>query len=311
MRSAAADRAAPTSKRRRPCRVKSELRQHVEPFLDEERLTSSPRTVIAYRQDVEDFLAFAEKLGLPLSPALVRRYLGEMHRAGLKRKTVARRLAGLRAFARHLEREGAISHNPFRIVRGPKARRYLPRFFSGEDIEQMLAMTQGTRPKDQRDTAIIELLYASGLRVSELQGLSLEDYDAVRGDVEVMGKGGRARRVPVGSKAREALARYLAEGRLQLAPGSERAIFVNRDGGRLSVRGVRRVVAGAAGRAGIPLRNPHALRHAFATHLLEGGADLRSVQELLGHASLSSTQIYTHVARTHMFDQYRKAHPRA
>lgn len=291
--------------------MKSELRQHVEPFLDEKRLNSSPNTVIAYRQDVEDFLGFTERLGLPLSPALVRRYLGEMHRSGLKRKTVARRLAGLRAFAKHLEREGAIAHNPFRIVRGPKARRYLPRFFSGEDIERMLAMTGTTRAKDQRDAAIIELLYASGLRVSELAGLSLDDYDPARSEVEVMGKGGRERRVPVGSKAREALGRYLADGRLKLASGTEEALFVNRDGGRLSVRGVRRVVAEAAGRAGIPIKNPHALRHSFATHLLEGGADLRSVQELLGHASLSSTQIYTHVARTQMFEQYRKAHPRA
>lgn len=291
--------------------MKSELWRHVEPFLDEKRLNSSPNTVIAYRQDVEDFLGFTERLGLPLSPALVRRYLGEMHRSGLKRKTVARRLAGLRAFARHLEREGAIAHNPFRIVRGPKARRYLPRFFSVDDIERMLAMTGTTRAKDQRDGAIIELLYASGLRVSELAGLCLDDYDPARAEVEVMGKGGRARRVPVGSKAREALGRYLSDGRLKLAPGAEQALFVNRDGQRLSVRGVRRVVAEAARRASIPIRNPHALRHAFATHLLEGGADLRSVQELLGHASLSSTQIYTHVARTRMFEEYRKAHPRA
>lgn len=291
--------------------MRSELRAHVGPFLEELGLRGSPHTRDAYRHDVETFLAFQEGCGLPFGLGLVRRYLGELHARRLSRRTVARRLAGLRAFCRYLEREGAVERNPLRLVRTPKARRFLPRLFSLGDIERMIETCDPGTFQGMRDRAVLELLYASGLRISELQGLSLRDLDLGEGHVDVSGKGGKARRVPVGRQAREAIGRYLAVARPRVAPSSEDALFLNRFGARLSVRGVRRVVASAARAAGASLTHPHALRHAFATHLLEGGADLRSVQELLGHASLSSTQIYTHVATTQLFSQYRKAHPRA
>lgn len=290
--------------------MKSELRPALEPFLDELRLRGSPHTLTAYRHDILDFLEFQERLGLPLSVAVVRRYLAHLHEQGLARRTVSRRIQGLRAFGRYLERDGPVPRNPLRLVRPPKARRVLPRLFSGDEIERMIRGADAT-PKGLRDRAILELLYASGLRVEELHGLSLTDVDLREGWVQVFGKGGKERRVPVGSKARLAIDAYLRHGRPSLAGAEERALFVNRLGNRLSVRGVRRVVAAAAEQAEAAQRNPHALRHAFATHLLEGGADLRSVQELLGHASLSSTQIYTHVSQRRLREQYQKAHPRA
>lgn len=291
--------------------VRSELREHLPLFLDELRLTRSPRTLDAYHRDVLAFLTFQESEGLPLGLALVRRYLGSLHARRLSRRTVARRLAGIRSFCKFLERDHLIGKSPLRLVRTPKAKRLLPKLFSLQEILLMIATTDPRTFKGMRDRAILELLYASGLRISELAGLNLPELDLVGGSVEVLGKGGRVRLVPVGRTAREVLERYLDVGRPQVAPLGETAVFLNRSGNRLSVRGVRRTVAGAARSAGVDLTAPHALRHAFATHLLEGGADLRSVQELLGHRSLSSTQIYTHVAAQLMFDTYKKAHPRA
>ena len=287
----------------------SDLRGPLEGFLDELRLRSSPHTLTAYRHDILDFIEFQETLGLPLTVGLVRRYLAHLHERSLARRTVSRRIQGLRAFGRYLERELG-GKSPLRLVRPPKARRSLPRLFSTGEITAMVEAGDHSA-KGLRDRAVLELLYASGLRVSEIHGLTLHDLDLRAGWVLVLGKGGKERRVPVGSKALEALAAYLERGRPTLTGGRETALFVNRFGTPLSVRGIRRLVEAAATAVGAGQRNPHALRHSFATHLLEGGADLRSVQELLGHASLSSTQIYTHVSQRRLRAEYQKAHPRA
>lgn len=248
----------------------------------------SPHTLDAYLRDVSVFLDYA---GQDFSPRTLRRYLGHLLDAGYARKSVARKLAAIRSFLKlHGLQEG-------RLPRLPKVPRMLPRTLQTRQAAEVLSVPEGDGPLALRDRAILELLYATGVRVSELCGLDLEDVDSSDGIARVMGKGGKERLVPVGSLAIAALGAYLKSGRPTLAGGSGcAALFLNRSGGRLSTRSVRTVVTRSSGRAGLRA-SPHTLRHSAATHLLEGGADLRSVQELLGHASLSTTQIYTHVSR--------------
>ncbi|MHB1505504.1 MAG: tyrosine-type recombinase/integrase [Sulfobacillus sp.] len=288
----------------------SDHRNQIEAFSQRLQLSQSPRTVDAYTRDATAFFEFLDDRRLSFGLAAVRSYLVDLQERRLSRRTVARRLAGLRAFCRFQEEAGVLTANPLRLVRSPKSRRLLPHPFSREEIDRMLTAT-GSGPQGLRERAVLELFYGSGLRISELASLDLGAVNLAQRSADVVGKGGQARRALFGQPAADAIGRYLQDARPLWAGTEQPALFVNRTGGRLSVRGLRRIVATLAVRAQATSTSPHALRHSFATHLLEGGADLRAVQELLGHRSLSSTQIYTHIALTQMQEQYKKSHPRA
>lgn len=283
----------------------------VKGLLDELRLRrSSPHTLRAYETDLR---ALSEFLGgRELTQATLRAYLASLQTRSLSRRTMARHLSAVKALGRQMERRGTPAPQWLMAMRGPKLEKRLPHFFSEPEMGALLEVPAPTTPLGMRDRALLELLYASGLRISEACSLNLRDVDFERTEVRVLGKGARERIVPFGRHARDALRRYIdgARGLLWSQEG-EGALFLNRFGGRLSTRSARRLLAAHELRAGLPRRGPHTLRHTFATHLLEGGADLRSVQELLGHQSLSSTQIYTHVQAGRMRITYRKAHPRA
>ena len=270
---------------------------------------ASPHTVRSYRTDLADFERFltgAESRDLARVDArTVRAYLASLHGRGLDAATAARRLAALRSLYRFLVRQGELATSPARHVRGPRIPRKLVSFLPIDEATQLVdGRTVGGARRD-RDLAILELLYASGLRVSELTGLDVGDLDRAESTVRVVGKGRKERIVPFGGNAARALERCLA--------GRERGpVFVNARDGRLSARSVRAIVRRAARAAGITRRvSPHTLRHTFATHLLDAGADLRVIQELLGHSRLSTTQRYTHVGADQLMRVYDGAHPRA
>jgi integrase/recombinase XerC len=252
-----------------------------------------------------------------IHPLTIRAFVAELHARGIARPSIARKLATLRSFFRYLCREGLVHANPAKMVSTPKLPRRLPDHLSVDEVDRLLAAPGGDNAAAARDRAILELFYASGIRVSELVGLDLRDLDLAGGWVKVTGKGNRERLVPVGSKAVAALARYL-ERRPELTPTSRGgppaspALFVNRLGGRLSQRSIGRLLLKHLRRSGLgPKITPHGLRHSFATHLLEAGADLRAIQELLGHSRLSTTQRYTHLNLDHLMEVYDRAHPRA
>ncbi len=278
-------------------------------LMDHLRLrNASPHTVRAYRSEL---LALGRFLaGEELTPGLLRAYLAKLQQGGKARRSIARALSAMKALARLHQRQGEAVPEWLFSVRGPKLERRLPQFFSVDEAARLLAAPEDATPLGRRDRAIFELIYASGLRVSEAVSLDLRDVSLAGRDVRVRGKGGRERIVPFGRSAEAALRVYLGEARSLLSRGGE-ALFLNRRGGRITARSVRRILEAYEQAVGLPRRGPHSLRHSFATHLLEGGADLRVVQELLGHQSLSSTQIYTHVQAGRMRSVYRRAHPRA
>jgi len=279
----------------------------------------SPNTVSAYRDDLESFISFLcsdyftlgrDQLDFrKVDNLAIRAYLAHLGRRKLSRSSMARHLSALRTFFRHLMREGAVDANPARSVATPKREKPLPSVMQPSDIALLLEQPDITTPLGIRDRAFLELLYASGLRISELVGIDIGDIELRARLVKVRGKGSKERIVPFGSKAEEAIRAYLP---VRHAPAEEEALFVNYRGERITARSVRRLfdkyVRGAALRAGI---SPHTMRHSFATHLLNAGADLRGIQELLGHASLSTTQKYTHLNDWELLKVYRKAHPRA
>ena len=289
-------------------------------YLEGEKM-ASPCTVTAYRTDIEQFAAFVwERLGPTGGPAdvdswLVRRFLGRLNQLGQEKTSMGRKLAALRSFYRFLLREGQVTASPVAFITGPRRQKHLPRFLIYAEVEKLLA-APATTPLGLRDRAILETLYASGIRVSELVGLDKENLDLEAGYARVLGKGRRERIVPLGRQAVNANRDYLARGRPELArrrnPPELQALYLNHIGGRLTVRGVRErlshYVEKAALSGGI---SPHTLRHCFATHLLERGADLRVVQELLGHINLTTTQIYTHISQARLREIYQHAHPRA
>jgi integrase/recombinase XerC len=288
-------------------------------YLEIERQTS-PHTVRNYLSDLQQFCAFARKhsgqeLHTPaqIEPELIRAFLAALHTQGASHTTMARKLSSLRSFLRFLHGQGAIADNPARRVRMPKTRRPLPKVLSVDQVFVLLD-TPATPPPPQqvRDQAILELLYASGIRVSELVGLDRTDVDLAAGTLRVRGKGKRERQVFFGKTAALALTAYL-QVRQQSPPApQDAALFLNHRGTRLSSRGVHLLVKKHSQRTGIPTgTSPHTLRHAFATHLLDSGADLRSIQELLGHQRLSTTQKYVHVSTDRILEVYDKAHPRA
>ncbi len=311
------------------------MRTHLRSFLEYLRLNRnlSAHTVRAYEGDLTQYLSFLERhLGRPaerIAPRevdqyAIRAFMGELYDRGHARASSARRLAAIRSFGRYLRRELHIDKDPGALVATPKQERKVPARLGMREVDQLLAGPDATTPLGRRDRAILELLYASGLRLSELVGLELEDINLSSRLVRVLGKGGKERIVPFNRGAAAALRAYLGdrEALVAGAPDQEAShrrrgrpaepLFVNYRGGRLSTRSVdrlvRRYVAGTSRRYGI---SPHALRHSFATHLLERGADLRSIQELLGHARLSTTQRYTHVTAAQLMSVYTKTHPRA
>ena len=312
---------------------------HLEAFIEFLRFNrnASPHTADAYHGDIAQFLAFlCERHGRPLDGlrlddfdlAAVRGFMGELHRHHQSRASVSRKLSALRAFGRYLRRAGLVEHDPAALAVSPKREQRVPAHLSVDEMSQLLDMPDGTQPLGRRDRAILELFYASGLRLSELVGLGLDDINLSARVVRVMGKGSKERLVPFNVTTGRALRAWLPDRAVLRAAvpvparsatrlRSERALsaeplFVNARGARLTGRSVQRLVAryvaGCSTRFGI---SPHALRHSFATHLLQHGADLRAIQELLGHVQLSTTQRYTHVNVTQLLDTYRKAHPRA
>ncbi|MCK2221522.1 tyrosine recombinase XerC [Actinomadura sp. ATCC 31491] len=273
----------------------------------------SPHTVRAYLVDVNSLLDHLRGPIEELDVGVLREWLAQQHDAGKARATLARRAACARTFTAFCHREGWLRADPGLLLGSAKAPRDLPTVLDQEQAREVLDAASGVEPKELRDRAILELLYATGVRVSELCGLDVDDVDRDRHVIRVMGKGRKERSVPFGLPALRALDRWCIHGRpLWVRAGSGAALFLGVRGGRIDAGTVRRVVhAGLAQVEGAPDMGPHGLRHSAATHLLEGGADLRSVQELLGHASLNSTQIYTHVSIERLRAAYKQAHPRA
>jgi integrase/recombinase XerC len=301
-------------------------------YLEHER-NFSMHTVRCYRTDLAAFSEFLCRAAGPedgggsagevaddetlstrlreVTPLDLRAYLAELRQAAYSRATIARKLATLRSFYKFLARRGDVERNPVKVIRTPRQEKRLPKFLSPADVERLLEAPQGDDPLTLRDRAMLEVLYSTGIRVGELVGMDLEDIDTIGEVVRVRGKGRRERLAPLGSYAIRALDRYLA-ARAATSVRDPKAVFVNRHGMRLSARSVRRKLAKYLAIAGIdPTTTPHTLRHSFATHLLERGADLRAVQELLGHRNLSTTQIYTHVTTSRLKEIYDAAHPRA
>jgi len=321
------------------------MKEQLAEFLDHLRLNenASAHTVRAYDSDLSQFITFVAAHLNRRRPDLaasdfnhlnIRAFLGELHKRGNSRASAARKLAAIRTFGKYLRREGAIDGDPAALVGTPKREERLPAHLGESEMSRLLDMPDTSSPLGRRDRAILELFYASGLRLSELVGVGLEDVNLSSRVVRVLGKGGKERIVPFNRsteaairawlKDRETIAAAAGEWRLAAGPVSRRRpggagvrrradpMFLNYQGGRLSTRSVdrlvRKYVAACSTRFGI---SPHALRHSFATHLLERGADLRVIQELLGHARLSTTQRYTHVNAAQLLDAYRKAHPKA
>ena len=285
-------------------------------YLEVER-NASPYTVRNYTSDLVDFFNFLMGEGiLSLSEVerdILRRYLSRLKAQNKAKTSIARKLSAIRSFYHYLVSEEALPRNPVEKASSPRLDRRLPSFLTVEEVERLLMIPDPATPNGQRDRALLELLYASGLRVSELIRLDVGQVRLDVREIRVWGKGSKERVVLIGRPASEALGVYISQGRLKLL-GKKKgsALFVNRYGGRLTARRVQTILEECAVRAGIGKRvHPHTLRHTFATHLLDGGADLRVVQELLGHASLSSTQIYTHVTRSRARRVYLLAHPMA
>ena len=276
----------------------------------------SEHTVVAYQSDLGQFFGFAaleqglepEKLTVDrIDVYIVRGFLGVLAEHGLARKSMARKLAALRSFFKFLCRKEILQINPVQRVASPKLGRKLPQFLYLEQVEGLLRAPDCTDLLGSRDQVILELLYGSGLRVSELIGLNRENLDLESGLLRVLGKGSKERVVPVTNYSIQAIEVYL-----RLRSDNNQALLLNYQGTRLSDRSVRRILNKLVAKISLKQHvNPHMLRHSFATHLLDGGADLRSVQELLGHQKLSSTQIYTHLTRERLKDVYTQAHPRA
>ncbi|MDR5866378.1 tyrosine recombinase XerC [Halomonas koreensis] len=289
------------------------LARQVEAFLAELARTASPATVAAYRRDLAALADFLAGQGIEdggtLDTALLRRFLGGERARGLAPRSLARRRAAISAFAEHLRRDGRLAHNPTTLVKTPRAPRDLPRPVDVDALARFLDTPHDGSPLAVRDQAMLELLYSSGLRLAELAGLDLPDLQSAR--VRVLGKGARPRQVPVGRRARGALDAWLGV-RGALAKDGEPALFVGARGGRLGHRAIQQRLARLAKVRGLDEHlHPHRLRHSFASHLLESSQDLRAVQELLGHANLSTTQVYTRLDWQHLAAGYDAAHPRA
>jgi integrase/recombinase XerC len=292
--------------------VKNEIGDFLR-YLGDER-NVSPHTLKGYRTDLEQFHAFLQKeKGADASPSdvshlLIRRYLARIG-SGREKSTLGRKLAAVRSFFKYLVREDRLAKNPAELVSTPKKEKRVPFHLNIDEIVGLVEAPRGNELRIFRDRAILETLYSCGIRVSELTGLNVGQVDLIGGTVKVLGKGGKERIVPVGNHARSAIAAYLdARNR----PSHDAPLLLNARGGRLTSRSVARTIDRYIEKMATRKKvSPHTLRHTFATHLLEGGADLRAIQELLGHASLSTTQKYTHVSVDHLMEVYDNAHPKA
>lgn len=287
-----------------------DMKEQIEQFLRylEVENNASEHTLRAYRKDLESFSEYMGNKPRDIEMIDVRGFVAQQIKKGLNKTTAGRRLASVRSFLNFLCREGFIKSNPANLVMTPKTEKRLPNFLSVDDVFTLIEKPDGTGVLPARDRAILELLYSSGLRVSEIAELNVDDINTKEGLVKVRGKGKKERLIPVGSKAIDAIKSYKIEK--MLLKKKESAMFLNKRGGRLSDRGVRRIVVKYARLIGVNGQiGPHTLRHSFASHLLQTGADLRVIQELLGHSSLSTTQKYTHIDITHLMDVYDKAHP--
>lgn len=277
----------------------------------------SPRTVEAYGRDLLRWVEFISGQGRG-APEDVQReditlFLEEMRGRGLSPRSLARMTATLRGLQRFLADEGSYGVLPIADLPTPRHGQALPRVLSQDEVARLLEQPMLEDPPGLRDRAILETLYGTGIRISELTGLDIEDMDLTDRELRVLGKGARERVVPVGDAAAASMRRYLGSGRPKMArSASQRAVFLNQRGGRLTRQGAWELVKKYAARAGLEKKmTPHTLRHSYATHLLENGADLRYIQELLGHASISTTQIYTHVSKERVRESYLRAHPHA
>ncbi len=285
----------------------------VEGFLALAAARLAPRTVDAYRRDLRGLSAWLGRSPADASPDDLAAYVAQLRADGLAPTTVARRLAAVRSFFRHQVLLGARTDNPAANVELPKRRRTLPRTLSPAEVERLLDAAAGTTPAALRNRALGELLYGAGLRVSEATGLDRQSVDLENRLVRCLGKGSKERVVPIGREAADALRCYLARGRPYLDRHHRQELFLNANGGPLTRAGIFFILRRLAAKAGLePERiHPHLLRHSFATHLLEGGADLRAVQEMLGHADLATTELYTHVSDRRRRELYFEAHPHA
>ncbi len=281
---------------------------------------SSPHTIKAYREDLTvlvEYMADEQGVSPPLETLTtleLRDFVSALHDHGLAKSTISRRLASLRSFFRFGQRQGWVSNNPAIALRNPRKTLKLPHFLSSDEIGRLLVAPPADKPAGLRDRAILETLYSAGLRVSELVDMNQRDLDLAQGIVRVRGKGRKERFAPIGSYATKAIRNWLAVRKLasSISADREAPIFLNRFGKRITTRSVGRMLEKYIRKTDLDQRtSPHTLRHSFATHLLDRGADIRSVQELLGHKSLVTTQIYTHVSTSSLRAAYEKAHPRA
>lgn len=278
---------------------------------------ASPHTLRAYRGDLDDFSRFAGELGIEsperVTPRALRAWLADLDARGLSKSTIQRRLSGVRSFFQHSLEKGRIAAHPAAGLKQRRQARNLPKALALEEIEALLAAPDAKTARGRRDRAILEVLYSAGTRAAETVGLDRTDLDLARGTTRVRGKGKKERLAALGSHAVRALKEYLSDpARPKPAARNPNAVFLNARGGRLTTRSLGRIVDACALRAGLARRpTPHTLRHSFATHLLDRGADLRAVQGLLGHAHLTTTQIYTHVSIERLREVYERAHPRS
>jgi integrase/recombinase XerC len=276
----------------------------------------SPHTVRNYLSDLEAFDAFLGRLAPDYEPrhvdaALIRSFFTSLYTGRRAKATIARKIASLRAFFEYLRRRGLVARNPVRSVRDPRERR-LPRWLGRDEVRRLVEAPSGDSLAEVRDRAVLEVLYSTGTRVSELVGLDRDRLDLGAGAIKVRGKGRKERLAVLGEPAREALRAYLAHPKRRVSDAAVDAVFLNQRGGRLTARSVARVVSVYVKRAAIAAGvSPHTLRHSFATHLLEAGANLRDIQELLGHAALSTTSLYSQVSDATAREAYRRAHPRS
>lgn len=277
---------------------------------------ASPHTIKNYLKDIDNFLVYIHAKGInsfkDVNYIDVRGYLAILNEKNYSRRTISRKLSSLRTFYRFLIRENYLEINPFQLVSTPKLEKKLPSFLYPDEINELLSVPNTLKPLGKRNKAILEVLYASGMRVSELVSLDINSLDMNNGTALVFGKGSKERYVPLGSYSIESLIDYLENARATFKPRDSKALFLNKDGGRLSDRSVRRMMDKYVKHLAMLKKiSPHTLRHTFATHLLNSGADLRVVQELLGHVNISTTQIYTHITKERLQDIYNSYHPRA